>query len=141
MSWLIGYGMAVAAAVPTTLAVLGLWVGYSCLVDGDSADSVFLSYVFLFGSLVFLVSAAANLAAVALEQLLFFIVPGLARTLATAAAGALVVGLCAWTQRGTFGWGRRSAPVSALPVALFAAADMLILFGGLSLLPHPSTGA
>jgi len=135
------YAVALAAALPATLATLGLWVGHSRLVDGDGVDSVFLAYVFLFVSLIFFVSVAANAGAIAVGQLAALVAPELGRPLTILAAGVLVVALCAWTQRGTFGWGRRSAPLSALPVALFAGADMLILAGGLSLLPHTSTGA
>ncbi len=138
MSAIPAYAVALVAAVPTTLAVLGLWIGHSRVVDGDSVDSVFLSYVFLFVTLIFAVASVANLAAVAIGQGAALVSPDIARPVTVAAAGALVVALTAWTQRGTLG----AAPVSAVPIALFAGADMLILAGGLALLPSPlTTGA
>lgn len=135
MSYVLAYLVAFGAALPTTLVVLGLWVAHSRVVDGDSVDSVFLAFVFLFVPLIFIVSAVANLAGVAVGQLVSIFDPTAATWIGVFAAGVLVGLLCAWTQRGKtglFGW---STPVSPLPVAMFCVADMLILAGGLQLLP------
>ena len=110
----LAYPIAIGAALPTTLVVLALWVVRSRLVDHDSVDSVLLPMIFLLVPLIFFVSHQPDLSS------------GLA-------AGGLAALACVWTQRGTFG--RRSTPVSASAVVLLAVADMLILAGGLSLLP------
>ena len=134
MTILLAYLIALGAALPTTLVVLALWVGHSRVIDGNSADSVFLSFVFLFVPLIFFVSTVSNLVAVAVGQFAGLIVPGAEAWSATAAAGVLVWCCCAWTQGRVFRLTRASAPVSALPVALFSVADMLILGGGLHVL-------
>ncbi|URW76122.1 hypothetical protein M9980_02505 [Sphingomonas donggukensis] len=139
MTGLLAYPVALLAALPTTLCVLGLWVLHSRVVDGNSVDSVFLSFVFLFVTLIFCVSIVANLAAVAIGQVASLAAPRLGGWATIGAAGVLVCALCAWTQRGSGRLFAGPAPVSALPVALFALADMMILAGGLSLLPHPLT--
>jgi hypothetical protein len=126
--------VALAASLPTTLITLGVWTGYGRLVDGHATDTVFLALVFLFVPLIFFVSIASNLAAVLLGQLLALTVDDVAGWVTVALAGALVVLLCAWTQRGV-GFGRISAPVSPLPVALFAAVNAVLLCAGLQLLP------
>jgi hypothetical protein len=133
---LLAYPVALAAALPTTLLVLALWVAHARLVDGNSADSVFWSFVFLFVPLIFAVSMFSNLLAVALGQLAHLIVPGFAGRTMIVAAGVLVWCGCAWTQGGIIRTARASAPVSAVPVALFCVTDMLILGGGLHLLPQ-----
>ncbi|MHA6722235.1 hypothetical protein [Sphingomonas sp. RS2018] len=133
---LLAYPIALFAALPTTLAVLALWVGYARVVNGDPADSVFLALVFLFVPLVFFVSVVANLVALLVGRGVALVGAGAGDTVTIAAAGVLVVALCAWTQRGGGGMGRTSAPVSPGPVLLFALTDMTILAGGLSLLPR-----
>ena len=131
---LLAYPIAFAAAVPTTLLVLALWVLHARIVGGNSADSVFLSFVFLFVTLIFCVSALSNLIAVALAQVAGLIVPGVESWTAIGAAGVLVWCGCAWTQGGIARLVRAPPPVSPLPVALFSLADMLILGGSLHLL-------
>ena len=137
MSELLAYPLALAAALPTTLAVLALWVAHARLADGYSADSVFLPFVFLFVTLIFLVSVLSNLAAVAAGQVAGLVAPSLEPWATVVTAGVLVWSGCAWTQRGSSGRGGRPAPVSSVPVALFCLTDMLILAGGLCLLPDP----
>jgi hypothetical protein len=134
VSALIACLVAVGAALPTTLVVLALWVAHARVIDGNSADSVFLSFVFLFLPLIFFVSTFSNLVAVAIGQAAGLITPGVEAWVATAAAGVLIWCCCAWTQGGVIRLTRASAPVSALPVALFSLADMLILGSGLHLL-------
>jgi hypothetical protein len=135
---LLAYPVALGAALPTTLAVLALWVAHARLVDGNSADSVFLSLVFLFVPLIFFVSALSNLLAVALGQLAGAVAADAQGWAAVAAAGVLVWCGCAWSQGGVIRTTRSTAPMSALPVALFALADMLILGGGLYLVAPQS---
>jgi hypothetical protein len=128
--------VAVAAALPTTLCVLALWVAHARIVDGCSVDSVFLPLVFLFVPLIFFVSITANLVGVAIGHAALLVAYGAADAVTVGAAGALVVAGCAWTQRGGAGFGPTSAPVALLPVILFAVTDMLILAAGLYLLPR-----
>lgn len=137
MSGLWPYAVAPLATLPTTLAVLALWVIHARVVDGNRIDSVLVPMIFLFVPLIFFVSLAANLGGTAIGHLAGAVLPMARPGVTIAAAGTLVGALCAWTQRGTFGWGRQSAPVSVGPVMLFALADMLILAGSLSLLRSP----
>jgi hypothetical protein len=134
VSYVLAYPIALGAALPTTLCVLALWVAHSRVVDKDPADTVFLAFVFLFVPLIFFVSAASNVAAVLIGQLAGLAAPSLRFWGTIGVAGVLVWCCCAWTQRGSGLFGG-VAPVSALPVALFGLADMLILAGGLCLLP------
>lgn len=134
MTILLACLVALAASLPTVLATLALWTAHGRLVDGHPVDSVFLPLLFLFVPLIFFVSITSNVAAVLLGQLLALTVDDVAGWVTVVLAGALVVLLCAWTQRGV-GFGRVSAPVSPLPVALFALTDMLLLCAGLQLLP------
>ena len=129
----LAYPIAVAAALPTTLVVLALGVARARLVDHDSVDSVLLPMIFLLVPLIFLVSLVGNVAGVAAGQVAGLALPVAGRLVAVLAAGVCTALACIWTQRGTFG--RRSNPVSASAVVLLAVADMLILAGGLSLLP------
>ncbi|MFD1786398.1 hypothetical protein ACFSC3_02315 [Sphingomonas floccifaciens] len=129
----LAYPIAIAAALPTTLVVLALWVARSRLVDHDSVDSVLLPLIFLLVPLIFFVSIVGNVAGVAAGQVAGLVAPVAARLVAVLAAGAFCALACVWTQRGTFG--RRSTPVSGSAVVMLAVADMLILAGGLSLLP------
>jgi hypothetical protein len=126
--------LALLASLPTVLLSLGLWTGYGRLVDGDRLETLLLPLIFLFVPLIFFVSITSNLAAVLLGQLLALTIDDVAGWVTVALAGALVVVLCAWTQRGV-GFGRTSAPVAPLPVALFALADMFFLYAALQLLP------
>ena len=134
MTSLLAYPVAIGAALPTTLLVLALWVAHARVLDGDSADSVFLSFVFLFMPLIFFVSLVSNLAAVVIGHAVGLFVPGADGWVTIAAAGVLVWACCAWTQGGMIRMARSAGPVSAVPVALFGIADMLILAGGLHLL-------
>ncbi|KQN25719.1 hypothetical protein ASE86_05800 [Sphingomonas sp. Leaf33] len=133
--WL-AYPVAIGAAVPTTLVVLALWMLRAAVVDHDSVDSVFLPMVFLLVPLIFFVSIAGNVVGVLVGQIASIVAPMAARLVAVLAAGVVCAAACVWSQRGTFG--RRSNPVSASAVVLLAVADMLILAGGLSLLPGKS---
>ena len=134
MTVLLAYLIALGSAVPTTLVVMALWVTHARVIDGNSADSVFLSFVFLFMPLIFFVATLSNLAAVTIGLVAGLIAPELWVLAASAAAGVLVWCCCAWTQGRVIRLTRASAPVSALPVALFSLADMAILGSGLQLL-------
>lgn len=127
------FGIGAAAALPTTLAVLALTVLRAGVAGHERADAVLLPYIFLMVPLVFFVSLASNLFAVALGQGVALAVPGHAHYVTTLCAGAAVVLASLWTQRGTFVRGRPAAPLDPVAIALFAATDMAILAGGLAL--------
>ena len=97
MTSALAYPIALIAAVPTTLCVLGLWVLHARFIDGNSVDSVFLPFVFLFVTLIFFVSIVANLAAVAIGQVASLAAPRLSGWATIGAAGVLV---CVRSVRG-----------------------------------------
>lgn len=135
MNLALAYPIAIGATLLTTLSVLALWVLHSRVVDHDRVDSVLLSYIFLFVPLIFFVSTFSNVVAVTLGQLAALVAPSLARWGAVGAAGVLVWLACGWSQRGLAGFTRSPPPMSIVPVMLFCLTDMLILAGGLSLIP------